>query len=87
MNSIRPRQSWLRLIPLDARLVLIEYRQEDPNIPIAAAHRMSVAEVRTEVGAEGFLVSTSSFSGGSTTQCSAAQRPGSQDWSCSFAHQ
>jgi ubiquinone/menaquinone biosynthesis C-methylase UbiE len=48
-------QSVRRSLKRNARLVLIEYRKEDPNIPIAAAHRMSVAEVRTEVGAEGFL--------------------------------
>jgi predicted methyltransferase len=36
------------------RLVLVEYRKEDPGIPIAYTHRMSVAEVRTEVEAEGF---------------------------------
>jgi predicted methyltransferase len=36
------------------RLVLVEYRKEDPSIPIAATHRMSVAEARTEVESEGF---------------------------------
>ena len=36
------------------RLVLVEYRGEDPSIPIAPAHRMSVADARTEVEAEGF---------------------------------
>jgi predicted methyltransferase len=36
------------------QLVLVEYRKEDPNIPIAPTHRMSVADVRTEVAAEGF---------------------------------
>jgi ubiquinone/menaquinone biosynthesis C-methylase UbiE len=38
----------------DGRLVLIEYRKEDPSIPIADTHRMSVADMRTEVRAEGF---------------------------------
>jgi SAM-dependent methyltransferase len=38
----------------DGRLVFVEYRKEDPDIPIAPTHRMSVAEVRTEVTAEGF---------------------------------
>ncbi len=38
----------------DGRLVLVEYRKEDPRIPIAETHRMSVAGARTEVEAEGF---------------------------------
>jgi len=36
------------------QLVLVEYRKEDPSIPVAYTHRMSVAEARTEVEAEGF---------------------------------
>jgi ubiquinone/menaquinone biosynthesis C-methylase UbiE len=43
-RSLKPR----------GRLVLVEYRKEDPSIPIADTHRMSVAEARTEVEAEGF---------------------------------
>jgi SAM-dependent methyltransferase len=43
-----------RSLKPDARLVLVEYRKEDPRIPIAFTHRMSVAEARTEVEAEGF---------------------------------
>jgi SAM-dependent methyltransferase len=38
----------------DGRLVLLEYRKEDPSIPILEEHKMSVAEVRTELEAEGF---------------------------------
>jgi len=38
----------------DGRLVLIEYRKEDPTIPIRPEHKMSVAEVKTEVEAEGY---------------------------------
>jgi ubiquinone/menaquinone biosynthesis C-methylase UbiE len=38
----------------DGRLVLLEYRKEDPNIPIRPEHKMSVAEVRAEVEPEGF---------------------------------
>jgi hypothetical protein len=37
-----------------ACLVLVEYREEDPSIPIADTHRMSVVDARTEVQAEGF---------------------------------
>jgi len=36
------------------RLVLLEYRKEDPSIPIRPEHKMSVAEARMEVEAEGF---------------------------------
>jgi SAM-dependent methyltransferase len=38
----------------DGRLVLLEYRKEDPTIPIREEHKMTVAEVRTELEAEGF---------------------------------
>jgi SAM-dependent methyltransferase len=40
------------------RLVLLEYRKEDPAIPIRFEHKMSVAEARMEVEAEGFTLST-----------------------------
>jgi ubiquinone/menaquinone biosynthesis C-methylase UbiE len=36
------------------RLVLLEYRGEDPRVPILPAHKMTVAQARTEVEAEGF---------------------------------
>jgi len=36
------------------RLVLIEYRKDDAASPNASAHRMSVADARTEIEAEGF---------------------------------
>ena len=38
----------------DGRLVLLEYRKEDPNIPIRPEHKMSITEVRAEVEPEGF---------------------------------
>jgi ubiquinone/menaquinone biosynthesis C-methylase UbiE len=38
----------------DGRLVLLEYRKEDPKVPIRPEHKMSVAEVKTEVESEGF---------------------------------
>ena len=38
----------------DGRLVLLEYRKEDPAVPIRPEHKMSVAEVKTEVEAAGF---------------------------------
>ena len=36
------------------RLVLLEYRKEDPAIPIRLDHKMTVAEAKTEVEAEGY---------------------------------
>ena len=36
------------------RLVLLEYRKEDPDVPIRPEHKMSVAEVRAEIEPEGF---------------------------------
>jgi ubiquinone/menaquinone biosynthesis C-methylase UbiE len=38
----------------DWRLVLLEYRKEDPAVPIRIEHKMSVAEVKTEVEAQGY---------------------------------
>jgi ubiquinone/menaquinone biosynthesis C-methylase UbiE len=39
------------------RLVLLEYRKEDPSIPIKFEHKMSVAEAKLEVEHEGFTLS------------------------------
>jgi len=38
----------------DGRLVLLEYRKEDPNVAIRPEHKMSISEVRAEVQPEGF---------------------------------
>jgi ubiquinone/menaquinone biosynthesis C-methylase UbiE len=38
----------------NGRLVLLEYRKEDPHIPIRSEHKMSVAEAKAEVEAEGY---------------------------------
>ena len=40
----------------DGRLVLLEYRAEDPNVPILAEHKMTVAQVKSELDAEGFVL-------------------------------
>jgi ubiquinone/menaquinone biosynthesis C-methylase UbiE len=40
----------------DGRLVLLEYRAEDPNVPIIAEHKMTVAQVKAELEAEGFVL-------------------------------
>jgi hypothetical protein len=36
--------------------VLLEFRKEDPRIPILEVHKMSVAEVKQELEAEGFVL-------------------------------
>ena len=41
----------------NGRLVLLEYRKEDPDVPIRFEHKMSVAEARLELEAEGFRLS------------------------------
>ncbi|HLY15695.1 MAG TPA: class I SAM-dependent methyltransferase [Bryobacteraceae bacterium] len=38
----------------DGRMVLLEYRKEDPQVPIKPEHKMSVAEVKAEIEPEGF---------------------------------
>jgi ubiquinone/menaquinone biosynthesis C-methylase UbiE len=38
------------------RLVLIEFRKEDPKVPILEVHKMSVAEVKQELEAEGYVL-------------------------------
>jgi ubiquinone/menaquinone biosynthesis C-methylase UbiE len=43
-RSLKPR----------GELIVIEYRKEDPSIPIADPHRMSVAEMRAEIEGTGF---------------------------------
>ena len=40
----------------NGRLVLLEFRKEDPNVPILEVHKMSVAEVKQEMEAEGFVL-------------------------------
>ena len=38
----------------EGRLVLLEYRGEDPAVPIRPEHKMTVAQVKAELGPEGF---------------------------------
>lgn len=40
----------------DGRLVLIEFRKEDSSVPIREEHKMSVAQVREELAADGYTV-------------------------------
>jgi hypothetical protein len=38
----------------DGRLVLVEFREEDPDVPILPLHKMSQAQVLKELRANGF---------------------------------
>ena len=40
----------------DGRLVLIEFRGEDPAVPIQTLHKMTVAQIRQELAADGFTI-------------------------------
>lgn len=40
----------------EGRLVLIEYRKEDPSVPIRFEHKMSIDEVRQELAPAGFIL-------------------------------
>lgn len=44
------------------RLVLIEYKGEDPSIPILPSHKMTVAQAKLEVEHEGFVLTTTDSS-------------------------
>jgi predicted methyltransferase len=44
------------------RLVLLEYKGEDPSIPILPSHKMTVAQAKLEVEAEGFVLTTTDSS-------------------------
>jgi ubiquinone/menaquinone biosynthesis C-methylase UbiE len=46
-----------RALRPDGRLVLLEYRKEDPSVPIRADHKMTVADAKAELEAEGFHLS------------------------------
>jgi ubiquinone/menaquinone biosynthesis C-methylase UbiE len=41
----------------DGRLVLLEYRKEDPSVPIREEHKMTVAEVKAELEPQGLVLS------------------------------
>ena len=45
-----------RALKPNGRLVLIEYRGEDPRVPIRPEHKMTVAQARLEVEHEGFTL-------------------------------
>ena len=43
-----------RALKKNGRLVLIEFRKEDPTVPIREEHKMTVREAREELEAEGY---------------------------------
>jgi ubiquinone/menaquinone biosynthesis C-methylase UbiE len=43
-----------RALKPGGRLVLVEYRGEDPSVPIKPEHKMTLAQIRKELGALGF---------------------------------
>jgi SAM-dependent methyltransferase len=43
-----------RALTANGRLVLIEYKGEDPSVPILPSHKMTVAQAKLEVEHEGF---------------------------------
>jgi len=45
-----------RALKPDGRLVLIEFRGEDPNVPIQPVHKMTVAQIRQELAADGLVI-------------------------------
>lgn len=47
-------QAVKRVLTPGGRLVLIEFRKEDPDVPIREEHKMSVREARQELEAEGY---------------------------------
>lgn len=47
--------SLVRALKPGGRVVFVEYRAEDPRVPIKALHKMSEAQVRREAGATGLV--------------------------------
>jgi ubiquinone/menaquinone biosynthesis C-methylase UbiE len=52
----RMLQSLKDALKPDGKLVLLEYRKEDPHIPVRIEHRMSVEEAKMELEAEGLTL-------------------------------
>ena len=48
-------ESLVRALKPDGRIAYIEYRMEDPRVPIKIAHKMSEAQVRKEAAAHGLV--------------------------------
>lgn len=48
-------QSLKTALKAEGRLVLVEYREEDPDVPIRAEHKMSRPQILKELAANGFV--------------------------------
>jgi len=48
-------QSIFRSLKQQGRLILIEYRQEDPGVPIKLLHKMSEKQARKEICEVGYV--------------------------------
>lgn len=61
-HELRDPQAMLghikRALKPAGRLVLVEYKGEDPSIPIIPSHKMTVAQAKLEVEHEGFKLTT-----------------------------
>lgn len=51
-------QNIRKSLKTDGKLLLIEYRGEDPKVAIKPLHKMTVAQVKKELNANGFKLST-----------------------------
>jgi predicted methyltransferase len=47
-------QAIRRALKPEGKLLLLEYRAEDPEVPIRELHKMRAAQVSKELGANGF---------------------------------
>ena len=47
-------QAWRKALKPGGRIVFVEFRAEDPTVPIKPEHKMSVEQVRKEVEPQGF---------------------------------
>lgn len=53
-NPVETLQGIKKALKPGGRLVLIEFRAEDPNVPIKPEHKMTLAQARKEVEAQGY---------------------------------
>jgi predicted methyltransferase len=57
-HELQQPQAFMRrlreALKADGRLALLEFRKEDPSVPIREEHKMSVSDTRRELGADGF---------------------------------
>ena len=49
-------ESIIRSLKADGRVILVEYRGEDPRVPIKRVHKMTIAQTRQEMGAVGLVL-------------------------------